>query len=203
MIYRQFKSRTKFVIFAVALLLLLINALVILLNLSARTGPFGIGLPAPMANFMGEHIHISINYPDSWVAGETPQGIRGGDDEVVAGFFVPWHSFPHVIIASKTFPQDEIDQVLSWGETRAKRKYPNYTQLDLNTFSTKYNDGWYREYSGTSDSLIFGLDVILCRDYYLLNKSIGYVFTFCSTEKDWPRVEKVAEEMIDSLSFLP
>lgn len=200
MIYRRLKSHTKVAIFTVSLLLLLVSALLILLNPSMRTGPFGIGLPAPMTKFKGEYINISMNYPNSWVANETPQGDHG-DDEILAGFFVPGRGFPHVLIASREFSENKIDQVVLWGEKRARIKYPNYTQLELNTFSAKHNDGWYRKYSGLSESLIFGSSVVICCDYYLLSDTIGYSISFCSMKEDWPQVEKIAQEMMDSLLF--
>jgi hypothetical protein len=190
------KDRAVKLVSIFLVLALIITVAILIAVPSVRTGPLGIGLPAPMENFQGKLFPFSIDYPRSWVAGETPGGNRG-DEEVVATILVPGRSFPHVYIVTKRFSKEDLEQVVNWGETRAKR-YDDFQQIELGEFSNLRYQGQYRKYLRVIKSLN-KTHFILCNDYYfLLEDNTGIILTFCADQSDWPQVGSVFQEMVES-----
>lgn len=183
----------------------LISVLIILVNPSARTGPFGIGLPAKMEKFYIEQIPLAIDYPESWVPFETPGG-NHGDLEVVATISVPGRSYPQVFFMVKQFPDGTLEQVAKWGEQRVytkifKAQGYDFVQMDFGETYTSDGDKYlYRDYLWKQKSIIKEY-TIHCLDNYFIIDDQGIIIRTCSEDEDWSVVQPVFNDMMQSLKF--
>lgn len=187
-------------ILVLGILYIFIVTIPIIVDPANRVGPFGIGIPAPMKSFHSSTNNFSIEHPFRWVAHDTRQG-EHGDNDVIAGIYVPGRGFPHVVIASTSLNTSDFQQLLVWGEERAREKHSDYEQINLDKFSTSYYDGIFRDYTWSSNSKLFGHPKIHCRDYYLMKNHIGYVISSCAEQDDWVAAEEVFSQMIDSFNL--
>jgi hypothetical protein len=178
---------------------ILISILGLAFNPSKRTGPFGIGLPAPMKSFQGKKFNFSIIYPQSWVLFETTEGSHL-DSDVIATINVPGRSWPSVNIRMKHYSSNNDEVVADDGEKRIK-EIPASTQSKLSTFKTASYSGLSRDYSIKFDSLLRTGIVVMCRDYYLIEDGSGYTLTYCSEQDNWFSVEPVFVEMMSSFKL--
>jgi len=164
---------------------------------SKRIGLFGIGLPAPMENYKGKHTNFSIDFPESWVIYETPQG-NHGDQDVIAGIGVPGRSFPHVFLYKRNFLKNDKSELLSWGESKVK---DDNKFIDLKPFNTTKYSGEMREYTREDKSYFQTITFISCNDYLMFEKQIGYMISFCAESKQWTEVKNTFNLMIESFSI--
>jgi hypothetical protein len=190
--------KTRTIILLLLLALCLLPLLQILLFPSRRTGPFGIGLPSPMEQYSNQESGFSIVYPKSWVFNETPDGAHG-DNEVIAVILVPGRSFPQVLIAHKSFPDKDLNQVAQWGQSRAKDKCECILN-PLGKLETSNFRGIAQEYSWQVRTMI-STTTIFCQDLYVLYNTDGYALSFCASQSYWPRVADVFNEMMNSFSI--
>jgi hypothetical protein len=191
-------TKKRQLLLAILVISLLVSIFGTLIFPSWRTGFLGIGLPAPMKTFTGRYVNFSIDYPQSWVAHETPHGIHG-DQEVIAEILVPGRSWPSVVIAHQTVLEEDIYQIATWGDTRAK-KHSNYVATTLEPLNAPNFDGLLREYSWESSSPVFGVSNVQCKDWYVLSTTSGYALSFCAEKKDWHQVDQVFQQMLMSFS---
>lgn len=178
---------------------ILISILALAFNPNKRTGPFGIGLPAPMKTFQGKQFNFSVNYPQSWVPFETTKGSHG-DSDVIATVNVPGRSWPSVNIRMKHYSSNDDELVADDGEKRIN-EIPAFTQSKMSTFTTAYFSGLTRDYSVKFNSLLNTGIIVMCRDYYLIKDGSGYTLTFCSDQDNWSDVETVFVEMMSSFKL--
>lgn len=172
------------------------SGIAMLIDPSKRVGPFGMGIPSPMTDFLLEHDGLMIKHPKSWRVLLTPQG-NHGDTEVVAFITVPSRSLPDVMIARKPLAQGNISTVARWGEARARSRFI-YQPLSLTEFDTAAFPAMLREYTGIEYTLS-GKAVIQCKDFYILHRQTAYTFSFCADQDDWSKVVDVFDEMINSI----
>lgn len=175
-----------------------LSTLAIIFLPSRRTGPFGIGLPSPMSQYTSLNNNFSIEYPNSWTIGETPQGSHG-DKEIIAAILVPGRSFPQVYIARKSFLENDINQVALWGQSRAENRC-ECTPTSFEYFDTPYFHGVTQEYSWKTTNIFNITSTINCRDWYVQYNTEGYALSFCAYQQHWAQVDDVFKEMMNSFS---
>jgi hypothetical protein len=152
-----------------------------------------------MTTFVGHFAHFSIDHPKSWSAGETPTS-NHGDYEAFAEIFAPGPTFPQAILARKAFPEGDIIQVAKWGETRVEQQ-PDYVTTALQLLDTARYVGLLREYHWISPATVLqGTQDIHCEDWYTLAANVGYDLAFCAVDKDWPQVNPIFRQMMESFS---
>jgi hypothetical protein len=193
---RSLSLTTKLII-AVILLIIVLNLMYRLIV--PQSSPFGVGLPAAMTTFAGQHEHFSIDVPESWTILETPQGSHG-DIEIIAGISVPWHTWPKGRIARSTFLDGNVDQVAMWGRRRAERR-DGYELASIEPTGVGGLDGLLHEYSWESYSPILGTITIQCWDAYVLYDTSGYAVSLCAEQQEWSQTQEVFQQMIGSFSI--
>jgi hypothetical protein len=159
------------------------------------------GLPSPMATFVSNKFHISIDYPQTWVAYELTQG-NHGDNEVIAfiGYAGP-AAQPKVFIAQRSFPQPILDDVVAWGETRLMAKSSQYVTVKLDTITSPNDTALLRHYSVFSTTPL-GQFTEKCMDWYTIGDSTGYQLSFCAHENHWLEMEGVFIQMAQSFKVV-
>jgi hypothetical protein len=191
MIYRIKSLFKKHIIFIGIVLYVLISIAILILNPTTRKGPLGFGSPAQMKTFQAVDGTFSLLYPSNWTVFDTPHGSRG-DDEIVAVIIVAGHQLSNVTIARRTFVTNDINDVLKWGQDRAK-SHPEYESLSLESLKINKSIYFVQKYQWLSYGLFS--DVIHCEDEYFLVDQSGYDLSFCSKQSDWSMLEKVFHEM--------
>jgi hypothetical protein len=167
-----------------------------------RTGIWGIGLPSPMTEFAGKHFSVKIQYPKSWAAFELLHGSHG-DMDVIAVIGAPGRSTgPRFWLARKAFPEGSLDDVAQWGIERKveAETWRGYTPLGTKELNSSSLKGVSHEYSYTSQSPIYGRELIRCLDWYVIQNGYGYALTFCANQDHWSVVYPVFLEMIESFT---
>lgn len=132
---------------------------------SNRIGPFGLGIPSTMREYILEQQQLAVYFPHGWNILLTPQG-NHGDTEVIAIIVVPWHSLPNVKIMNKPFNISDVSLVADWGETRLQSDF-SYQSASLTSYNSVYFSGLLREYTITR-KLLFFVEEIHCLDLYIL-----------------------------------
>lgn len=170
----------------------------ILINPKNRTGFWGIGLPAQMANYEGEQSSFYISYPESWVITELPNG-NHGDMDVIATILVPGRSWPQINIRRISLPEGDVEELATYGEYKISKE-KKITQTTIDKFKTINIDGLVHDYSWQTSSLLFGAVSIRCKDYHTIQKSNGYTLSFCAEKGQWPEVENTFNQIIESFA---
>lgn len=144
-----------------------------------------------------------MQYPESWVAFELPEGNHGDREEIVA-ISVPGRTWPNFRIAKQNFVTGDVDQVIQWGVTRIdkiKGIQPKDITIGKPTpIKTSTLSGKYLTYSYTSVSLIEEKEVV-CHSYFFYKNESGYMASLCSDKDSWEKLGDVESKMIASLSF--
>jgi hypothetical protein len=197
-ILKPLVSLPKFIKYiALFILCILFITLNTLFHPETQTGPFGIGLPAPMKMFTIESGNFSILHPSSWIANETKYG-NHGDESVIAGIAVPGRSYPSVFIYKKFLLNNNVDEIVNLDMLEAK-KQPNFVECSINPFSNSKYNGLVLEYSWISAPLLFSETTIRRQDYYLLFKDHVYIISLRQEKDQWIKVEDIFRTMLDSV----
>ena len=181
------------------LLLTLAGAILLITWPKTRTGPLGIGLPAKMKIFISETFGISIQYPESWVAFETPTG-NHGDREVITWISVPGRTWPFLSVAKHDFEDGNLDQVIQWGLERIERTGGTQNS-GISSIQTPILSGKYTNYSYESFSNLLGKKSIICQGFFFLNSGKGYMISFCAENGSGKELIDTEKAMIDSLKL--
>jgi hypothetical protein len=171
-----------------------------IMPLSERATPLGFGIDAPMTHYLFEQDNLSVSYPKSWNLHLTPSG-NHGDKDVMALITVPWHPLPEIIVFRKLFKSNDLSDVVKWRVTQLKNT-DCYKLFSSSTSSFGNITGATEEYKCNSLSLIASDSVIHCKDFHILQNSIGYVFSFCSYAKDWEKLSGTFNKIIESVRIL-
>ena len=170
-----------------------------IIDISKRAGPFGIGLPSSLVKYTSKTENFTIVHPGSWPVYETPQG-NHGDIEVFAIINPPGRSFPHMILAKKLFPGENLNDVAKWGVERAKLlSTENFIEISLESRTINNVTGYLHDYFFSAPG-IFEERHYHCNDLYFLENSLGYDLSFCSEEEDWDEVNNIFFQMVESFS---
>lgn len=187
------RKRLLFILIAVALW----SAAVLILDPSARVGPLGVGLPATWTRLEVAAAALCVSHPDSWVGFETPQGSHG-DRSVVASIGVPGRSLPQIKILAGDPNVASLSDLVVWAEERARQR-TGYSSLDPQLLPPSGWDGQVSEYVFSASGL-FRATQIRCYDFSFITASGGYALSMCAEADDWPVVEPVFREVIDTVS---
>lgn len=158
-----------------------------------------------MISFQASNLPFVIDYPESWIAVETPGGNRG-DAEIVATISIPGRPLPFISIASQRFVNGTIEQVVDWGTQRAKtivvrNKGSDFTEINTGEIYTSTGmRGQYRIYSWKVHTIIKEY-IYQCEDNYFIQKNTGLAIRQCSEQKDWATVQKVFQDMVKSFNY--
>ena len=194
--FKQWSLKKKVIVILVIVFLLSFTQFIFPSN---RRGLFGTGLPSPMESFVGNNVHLSIDYPSSWVASELPQGSHG-DKEVFALIINPGNWMPSVWFARHDFQNNDLNQVAEWGESRILSQRSMYESISLTRIHTSSIDGLIRQYTWESESPL-GKTRVRCEDLYIFENGTGYALSFCTEEKDWDDTEAYFQKMIESFDL--
>jgi hypothetical protein len=195
--YRSFGAILLISLVLISLVSMIINLIIP----NSQFGLNGIGLPAKLVKYTSKAGNFSIIHPSTWPVHETPQG-NHGDMEIFAIINPNGRSFPHMILAKKPFPGNNLDEVAKWGEGRAKLLFTN-NFIDVSIKNQIINNvpGYLRSYTFGADGGILGERNYICNDWYFIDNSIGYDLSFCSEVKNWHEVNNIFLQMIESFSL--
>jgi len=193
------RNKFRLGLYIAILLLTLASAILLIIWPKARTGPLGIGLPAKMKVFTSKTFGISIQYPESWVAFETPTG-NHDDREVIAWISVPGRTWPFLSVAKHDFEDGDLDQVIQWGLKRIDRAGGTQSS-GISSIKTSTLSGKYSNYSYESFSNLFGKRSIICQSFFFLENRKGYMISFCAESDIWKELIDTEKAMIDSLKL--
>lgn len=178
----------------------IISILILWLNPVFRKGPAGFGPPSKMTNFQASDGSFSISYPENWTVFETPDG-NHGDKEVISAILVAGHQIANLTMARQSFPEGNIDSLISWGQSRAS-KHDAYSSNSINPWKGINEAGFVNDYLWAQYNFLGTAIFSHCQDVYILKNEIGYSLAFCSSEKDWQDLEKYYVEMQNSFLIL-
>lgn len=181
------------------LLLTLMGAILLITWPKTRIGPLGIGLPAKIKVFTSKTFGISIQYPESWVAFETPTG-NHGDREVITWIGVPGRSWPFLSVAKYDLKDVNLDQVIQWGLERIDRSGGTQSS-GISSIETSTLSGKYTNYSYESFSNLLGKKSIMCQVFFFLKSGKGYMISFCAESGSEKELIDTEKAMIDSLKL--
>jgi hypothetical protein len=191
-------KKYKIILWTIILFLVGVSAFRLIIDIVSPRGFFSIGLPASMKVYISENGLFSINYPESWTAGDTPHGDHG-DIDIVA-VIKPFRTWPSLFVATKSFLGGDLTQVVDWGELR-DQNLNGYEQESIDRLVTPYVNGVVRKYVWLSESVLFGEKLVQCIDYYIFEKESGYILKFCAEQSQWSKVEQLFQQMIDSFEL--
>lgn len=191
-------NRIKKAALGILVLACLLSIYQIFINPKNRTGFLGIGLPAQMAYYKGEHSSFSVSYPESWVITETPNG-NHGDKDVIATILVPGRSWPQIKIERITLSGGDVEELATYEENKVSKE-KTISQTTMDRFNTTDIDGLVFDYSWQTSSLFFGSVSIRCKDYYTIQESYGYTLSFCAEIGQWSEVENTYNQIIESFA---
>ena len=193
-------SKIKSTLFFVFLILSLFFIFIGIMPLPERATPLGFGIDAPMVQYLFEQDNLSISYPKSWNIHLTPLG-NHGDNDVITLVTVPWHSASRIMIFRKIFISNDLSDVVNWRVGQLKIAN-GYKPISSSTSPFGNAIGVTEEYTRISQSSIAGDSVIHCKDFHIIQNSIGYVFSFCSYAKDWEKLNGTFSNIIESIHIL-
>jgi hypothetical protein len=158
-----------------------------------------------MQHFDMANIPFTIDYPDKWIAVNNIQG-NHGDTEVIASVVLPGRSYPQMYIATRAFPDANFDEVIAWGEQRSRQKEnlpstDSFHDAELRKGLTQQGYAYVcKDISYREISLLKNYQII-CREFIFLFNDQGLHVSACAEQKDWPVVEPIFIQMLDSLAW--
>jgi len=192
---------TKKTIVTFLIILLSVTTIYGLIQSFRKIGVQNSGLPSKMEVFISVSGKFSILYPSNWVATETPYGNHGDMTTIVIignpGFGT---SYPRIEIARKEFFDQNIENVKEWGISQ-KMRFGFIEETDLELRELNSENTIVYEYLYHPDNAS-GEKIKRCLDYYVFYDTWGYVFNFCSDNKQWEGTKNTFIEMIESISFI-
>ncbi len=157
-----------------------------------------VGLPAKMALFTSKAEHISILYPATWDAMDTPTGEKG-DYEVIA-VITNFVFSPFIEISRLQLESKDIGSVVNWGRSRAENQ-SGYRKILIQPYTTHNNSGVLLEYARNARNG-WGEFTDHCIDWFISKADSGYDFSFCINQKNWKDGQPIFYQMIDSIRFM-
>lgn len=190
------------------ILLFLVGILLLGLLFVANFGLFQLRVNSLLENsvnsenwhtFHLESYPLSIEYPDLWVAHETPQG-NHGDNAAIAGISFPsgFNFAPFIQIAKKWEITENLNNIADWGQLRALQL--GYKSFSLNPIEIDGNQGLIRDYRYRGRTY-FGTYTMACQDLYLWEAGVGYAFTFCADKDEFEHFKPMFQKMQDSIQL--
>lgn len=159
---------------------------------------FGPGLADPMVTYVSDYGNFAIDHPESWKGYDTPHGNHG--DQYALALIKPFRTWPSLIVAASNNTSGELDQVVDWGEERA-RENDGYQEESIENFNFPNIQGMVRQYTYSTYSSKSGSMLVHCTDYYSLYQGRGYILRFCADEPIWADAKVMFQEMIHSFEF--
>lgn len=157
--------------------------------------PFKLDEPLTWKTFQSQLKPISMFYPASWIAHETPQG-NHGDLEVIAYITPIAHDYPYVKIAHQEISRPSLDEVASWGESRIT--FPSRVLISLTKIDVQGQTVLLRNYTYVD----WREKKINCKHVYLLKGDDAYIIEMCVDQKnDSPKLQSAWKQMIESISI--
>ena len=132
------------------------------------------GLPSPMATFVSNQFHISIEYPQTWVAFEMTQGSHGDDEAIVFVGHAGPAGHPRVLIAQRKYFESSLSDAESWGLVRIERWKGSHVTINYDSISNPNSAAILRRYSSTSETLFGRINRIDVVARKLMNFSVEF-----------------------------
>jgi hypothetical protein len=172
-------------------------AFAIFYNLNVISVVFVRGQEIHLINFTSQDQSYQIKIPKGWMPYESLEGIRGDPNLIIQGsegsFFQPT-----IEIARIETYGNSLSQVLDWGQDRAKQ-FPKVVINSINPFNTTLYKGTLLIY--TIPEAGYQKRLAECHAWITYNEPYSYFITLCGIPKDWKRLDKPFQEIIESFTI--
>ena len=197
-------SRKKTLIKMIIAFLIIVTLCLILIikNTYELTYPNGLGLSQELERYKSPTGKYSMLTSAKWTVFDLAHGDHG-DKDIVTVMSSPWLSI-QVMVARKLFDSNSINDVVLWGEAKARQSKLGY--YEIQNFPLSGSQGGI-VYEYTKDiqlpiaKLEWGSSSYHCYDAYLIEDNYGYRFSFCSVEKIWVDAENLFLKLIESIEL--